>query len=167
MSVRVMHGLTMELRTVIDRVLSTCWKRAMVAMAKIKMVVNVAVEARRSMKPRPGSDKHAPGKPLRPVVAVRRTIVRRNFIVSVRTNRRRTNLYRNLCWSPIGRRKKQTGSNSRQTKILQQMHSVTSFGSKGNNGKWLFETPFAGAINNATGQKPVSNCTSAMLGPKR
>ena len=115
MSVRVMHGLTMELRTVIDRVLSTCWKRAMVAMAKIKMVVNVAVEARRSMKPRPGSDKHAPGKPLRPGVAVRRTIVRGSFIVAVRANRRRTNFHGHLCRGTICRPQEQAGSKSRQT----------------------------------------------------
>jgi hypothetical protein len=72
---------------------STRRQRSSVPVVRVIAIVYVAVEAVRSMEPRPGADKHAIQKPVRSVVAIRRTIVRRVIEIAVRANRCRTKVY--------------------------------------------------------------------------
>ena len=61
---------------------------AVIAMFGMEMVIYVAVEACRAVKPRASADEDATGKPLGAVVAVGGAIVGRDVIVTVRTFRR-------------------------------------------------------------------------------
>ncbi len=65
--------------------LATCRPWAVIAMFGMKAVIHVAAEVFRAMKPRASADEDAARKPLRPVVAIRGTVIRRSVIVSVRT----------------------------------------------------------------------------------
>jgi hypothetical protein len=68
------------------RMIATVRERAVIAIVCIKVVINVAMEVVGSMKPRPGSNEHAARKPLGAIVAVRRAVIRRIVIISVRAN---------------------------------------------------------------------------------
>ena len=58
-------------------------------MIGMKMVIYMASEAFRAMKPRARPNEDATRKPFRAVVAVRSTSVRGNVVITVRTDRRR------------------------------------------------------------------------------
>jgi len=64
---------------------TTSWPGAVIAMLGMEMVIYVAVEAGRAVKPRAGANEYATGKPLRAVVAVGGAVVRRDVIVAVGT----------------------------------------------------------------------------------
>jgi hypothetical protein len=102
MAVSVMHGGTVKLRTMIGHMLSPRRERPMITFPVVQMMVYVAIEMFRSVKPRSCPDKHATRKPLRPVVAIRSAIIRRDLVVAIRTNRSWSNFDGNLrgcCWS--------------------------------------------------------------------
>src|ERR1700728_4171238 len=65
----------------------TNWPRTVVAMFGMEMVIYVAVEACRAVKPRAGANEDATGKPLWAVVAVGSALIRRDVIVAVGTLR--------------------------------------------------------------------------------
>ena len=87
MTVLVMHGTTMEFATLRSRVLAASRRGAVVAVAIIKVVVNVTVEAARAVEPGACADKDAAVEPFRAVVAIRCAGVRGSFIVAVRAFR--------------------------------------------------------------------------------
>jgi len=58
-----------------------------VSMPRVEAVVDVAIEVRRAMKPRAGSDEYSVGEPIGPIVAVRRAIIGRVVEVTVRAHR--------------------------------------------------------------------------------
>jgi hypothetical protein len=97
----VMHGLTMELRAMIARVLPSTRHRSTVSMAIVKVMVYMTVKVLRPMKPRPCTNKHTARIPFGTIVAIRGAVVRRHFVISVRTDRRRSNAHRNLSWSRV------------------------------------------------------------------
>lgn len=76
------------------------WPGALIAMCGMEMVIYVAVEACRAVKPRAGANEDATGKPLRSVVAVGGAVVRRDGIVAVGTIRRNSDVdaYLSLCF---------------------------------------------------------------------
>jgi hypothetical protein len=55
----------------------------MIAMAEIESMIDVAVEALRSMKPWPRADEYTTREPLRAIVAVRSASIRRRLVISV------------------------------------------------------------------------------------
>jgi hypothetical protein len=114
MSMRVMHGLAMELSPMVDWVLATPRRRPVVALAIVKMVVYVAIEVIRPMKPRTSPDKYATGEPFRTVITIRRAGIRGFFVIAVGANRRSTNFHRHLsgCGSARTGHKKQASSKS-------------------------------------------------------
>lgn len=63
--------------TVAVGMFATLRKVAMVAMARVKMIVDMSMEVSRSMKPRPRANKDTAAEPLRAIVAIGRTVVRR------------------------------------------------------------------------------------------
>ena len=73
---------------------------SVVTVPRIKPVVHVSVEVPMAVKPWACSKKHAAHKPIGPIVAVRRAVVRSVVEVSVRTHRSRPDVYanRDLSW---------------------------------------------------------------------
>jgi hypothetical protein len=70
-------------------------ERPNVTVMRIKAVVDMAVKASRAVKPRACSKKHPTNKPIRPVVAVRSTVIWGIVEVSVRTHGSRSDIYAN------------------------------------------------------------------------
>ena len=96
MPVGIMHRGAVKGSASCCGVLATCREGTFVAFAEVVMMIDVAVEVGRPVKPWPRSDKNTIYKPLWTVVAVGSTGVWRNFIVSVRTLWRRPDTDRHL-----------------------------------------------------------------------
>lgn len=96
MTVRVMHCLTVKLCAVFRRVFTTCGKRPVIAFAIVQVMVHVSVEVLRPMKPGTRANEYAAYEPLRPIISIRGAVIRRCFVVPVRTNRWLTDANRNL-----------------------------------------------------------------------
>jgi hypothetical protein len=148
--VLVMHRLAMKLCPMIRRMLSTRRHRTMVAMPIVKMMIHVSVESMWPVEPRSGADKDTPCKPLRSVIPVWCAIIRRSLVVTVWANRRCTNFHGHLCRGPIRRPEKQAGSKSRQTKVLQHMHSLNLNPFEGQQPQMVVQNALCGKINLAT-----------------
>jgi hypothetical protein len=90
---------------VVESLRSAIRQRSSVTVMRIKPVIDMSVKAVRAVKPRACSKKHPANKPIRPVVAVRSTVIRGIVEVSVRTPGSRSDVYANLnlSWSQ-GRR---------------------------------------------------------------
>jgi hypothetical protein len=76
----------------VEPLLPALRERTMVAVARIKAVVDVAIEASVSVKPRAGSDEYAANKPVGPIVAVGRAFIWRVIEVPVGAYWRHTNV---------------------------------------------------------------------------
>jgi hypothetical protein len=74
--------------------------RSSVTVMRIKPVIDMSVKAVRAVKPRTCSKKYPTNKPIRPVVAVRSTVIRGIVEVSVRTHGSDSDVYTNgnLSW---------------------------------------------------------------------
>jgi hypothetical protein len=120
---RVVHGLAVEFRAMIRRVLAASWEAAVIALAVVEMVIHMAVKMPAPMKPRPRADKDTAGEPLRSVVPVRCALVRRSFVVTIGTFRLRADFH---CYlrRRLGRRcQEQTGRNRHSRNKLPNLHS--------------------------------------------
>jgi hypothetical protein len=62
----------------------------MVAVIRVVVIIDRALKVFRTVKPWPGTDKDAVGKPFRAVITVGSATVRRGIIVTIRTSRRYT-----------------------------------------------------------------------------
>jgi hypothetical protein len=67
-------------------------------MMRIEAVIHVTMKTRRAVEPRTYTDKYAINKPIRPVVPIRSTVIRRVIEVSIWTDWRRPDVhsYRDL-----------------------------------------------------------------------
>jgi hypothetical protein len=94
LSISPVEVVAMEVIEIVVRIeaLPTPRIAAMVAVARIIVMVHIAVKSARSMKPRSSAKEDAVCEPFRPVVAVRGTIVRGITIVAIRAHRGRTNI---------------------------------------------------------------------------
>jgi len=68
---------------------SAFWQPPSITLAEVIVMIYVSVEMRWPVIPRPGTDKETPGEPLWPVVTIGSTIVRRDLVITVRTDGRR------------------------------------------------------------------------------
>jgi hypothetical protein len=91
-----MHRLAVKLITVLRRMLTSFRESPVITLAEVVTMVDVSVKMFRPMEPGSGSDEYTTCEPLRPVVSIRSTAVRRNFIIAIRTYRRYADAYRNL-----------------------------------------------------------------------
>jgi hypothetical protein len=80
---------------VVEALRSALRQWSSVAVMRIKPVIDMSVEAAMAVKPRTCSKKHAANKPIRPVVAVRSTVIRGIVEVSVRTHGSWSDVYAN------------------------------------------------------------------------
>lgn len=121
---RVMHRFAPKLLMVFHRTLSTRRKRAVIAMAEIIVMIDVSIEMFRSVEPGSSADKDAARKPLRAIIAVRRAIVRRYFVVSVGADWWGSDFDSNpnLSWRSGGCRQHSPGSDRQNREISQQFH---------------------------------------------
>ncbi len=81
---------------VVEALRSALRRRSSVTVMRIKPVIDMSVKAVRAVKPRACSKKHPANKPIRPVVAVRSTVIGGIVEVSVRTPGSRSDVYANL-----------------------------------------------------------------------
>jgi hypothetical protein len=92
-AVSIAHFISFEVGNLIETLsrlgfFATGWLGAVIAVLGMEMVIYMAAEAFRTMKPRADSDEDAAGKPFRTVVAVGGAVVGRDVIVAVGTFRR-------------------------------------------------------------------------------
>ena len=71
---------------VVELLRPTPRQRPMIAIMWVKPVVDMPMETSRPMEPRPSPKEHPAGKPIRPIIPIRRAIIRRIVKVSVRTS---------------------------------------------------------------------------------
>src|ERR1700691_6456379 len=112
---RVMHRLAVELRAVFRRMFTSCGRWPVIALAIVQVMIDVSVEVIRTMKPRTCADEYTASEPLRPIVTIRRAVIRRYFVVPVRTDRRFADTNRNLRLRAITVSQNHANSNSQQT----------------------------------------------------
>src|SRR5271156_3132438 len=99
----------------VERLISACGHRSGVTMTRIIAVVDVAIEAARTVIPRTRSYEHAATEPIWPIVSVGRTTIGRIVVVPVGTYRRGSNANGNLgrrCCCTTQQRKSETRQNS-------------------------------------------------------
>src|SRR5579875_118770 len=77
----------MEVMPVVVEVLARMRKRPMVPISRIIVVVHRPEKSRMPVKPRSGPDENAVAEPLRPIVTIRRAVIRRIAVVPVRASR--------------------------------------------------------------------------------
>src|SRR5579872_7049790 len=108
------------------RTLTSTGHRAAVALAKVEMMVDMSVEMIRTVEPRSRSNEDPAGKPFRPIVAIWGAVVRRNLIVSIRTNRWLSDADGNLCGRVMGGSHHQDAhSTNHKAKLSQCFHNIT------------------------------------------
>jgi hypothetical protein len=76
---------------IVLRLISARRHRSFVTVTRVKPVIDMAGKVLRTVEPRAGSDKHAPNKPIRSVIAVRRAVVWRVREVPIRAHRCHSN----------------------------------------------------------------------------
>ena len=96
MAARVMHRLAMKFSAVFSRMLTTGGECAMISLAVVVVMIDMAIEMFWSMKPWASTNKDTAGKPFRAVISVGRTIVWRDFIIAVRAIGRCSDINGNL-----------------------------------------------------------------------
>jgi hypothetical protein len=96
-SMRIMHCCSAKWYTVFRWMFATCWESTVVAMTEIVMMIDVPIEVFRPVIPRTRPDKYTAREPLRTIVSIRSTVIRRNFVISIRAYRRRPDTHRYLC----------------------------------------------------------------------
>ena len=80
-AVRVMHCLAVKFRAVFRWMFTARRKTSMVALAIVEMMIDVSVEVIRPVVPRSRADENTARKPLRAIVTIWGTTIRRTFIV--------------------------------------------------------------------------------------
>jgi len=88
MSPKIVHGLTAKRNSLRSGHGAASWQRSVITAPDIEGMIHMTVEVSRPVIPRACPDKDAAVEPFRPVVAIRRAIVRRRLVIAVRTNRR-------------------------------------------------------------------------------
>ena len=94
-ALRIMRLVCVE---VVELLCPARGQRSMVTMMRIVPIVDVAIKAVVAVEPGSGSDEHPARKPIWPVVAVGRAIIRSIVEVAIGTYRRHSNVDGNLGW---------------------------------------------------------------------
>src|SRR5580700_10899499 len=92
-ALRIMRLVSLE---VVELLASARRQRSMIPVMRIVAVVDVAIKAVGAVEPGAGSEEHPAHKPIRPIVAVGRAIIRSIVEVPVGAHRRHSNVDGNL-----------------------------------------------------------------------
>lgn len=89
----IAHFIAFEMLDFIEalsrlRTVAAVWMGTVVSVLRMEVIIHMAVKTLRTMKPWTCANKYSTTKPLRTVVAVRRAVVRRNVVISIRALRR-------------------------------------------------------------------------------
>lgn len=127
MAASVTPGIAAEMAvTVAPRSFSATRQAAVVATAHVIAVVDRAAESTRAVEPGAGSDEDAVREPLRSVVAIRRALIRRVTVISIRAHGRGADLDGNLGMR-LGRvDRQQRAGNQKRAKEPEGAHLLTS-----------------------------------------
>jgi hypothetical protein len=104
MPMSIMHRLAMKFCAMIRRMLPARWEIAMIPVAIVQRMIYVTMEVVRTVEPGTRSNKYSTRIPLRPIIPIRRAVIRRSLVVSIWTNRRLADLHSNLSRSLIASR---------------------------------------------------------------
>jgi hypothetical protein len=96
MAMRIMHGLAVKLSAVFGGVLAARREPTVVSLTEIIAMIDVPIEMLWPVKPGSGTDEYTALEPLRAIVTIGGAVVRRHLVVPIRTNRRGTDIDRNL-----------------------------------------------------------------------
>jgi hypothetical protein len=121
----VMHCIAMKLLTMFRRSRAALGEAAAIAFSIVKVMIDVSVKVVCPVVPGSRSNEYAPCKPLRSIVTVRSAVVRRSLVVSIRTDRRYSNIDRDLGGCLICGGQKKASCKGRQAKYLYRFHSFT------------------------------------------
>jgi hypothetical protein len=124
MAAGIVHCLPVKFCTVIGRMLAARRHRTVITLTKVEAMVDVSVKMFRPVEPGSRPYEYAADEPLRPVISIRSTVVRRDFIVSVRTNRRRADVHadRNLRGSARGNSQENTRNSTEKEELRFHIH---------------------------------------------
>jgi hypothetical protein len=118
--------LTTEWHTVLGGTITASRQWPTITLAVVEIVIDMAVKTASSAIPRPCADEYSPGKPLRPIIAVRCAVVRRHLVESVRTNGVGPKAYSNLCSRITASGNEKTETNRENAKPCRYLHSSSS-----------------------------------------
>lgn len=139
----VVHLAAVELAALIDWMRTALWIWTVIAVTIVEAVIYVAVEAVRAVEPWSGADEDAAREPLRAIVAIRSTGIRRCFVVTIRTYGRCTYLHSDLRVGFRAGNKEQTSSSkSQRRKGTPRFHTFTSKDWKFTGCNWLYSEVF-------------------------
>ena len=96
----------------------------LVSMIGMHAVIDMAVKVGGAVKPWAGSDKHAPGKPLRAIVAVGRAAIRSGVVIAIGTVGGDSNVDTDLSLCFGGGYGETDCSNRSQSKIFESVHLI-------------------------------------------
>ena len=107
----IMHCLTVKLSAVFGGSSAACRVTAVVALAIVELMIDVAVEMIRPVIPGASADEDtASSEPLGPIIAIGSAVIRRSLVIPVGANGCYSDADCNLCMSFIGGNKQNTGS---------------------------------------------------------
>ncbi len=120
MTMTVLRLVSMEM---VERLLALYRIRPVVAVASIVTVVDMPIKSVGPVKPGAGSDEHPSEKPIRPVIAVGRTLVGSIVEIPIGTNRWCPNAdgYLRRC---TGKRAQHGRSEGRKSKAFHRLHRI-------------------------------------------
>jgi len=93
MPLPIMSLISLEM---VELLRSPTRRRAVIPMMRVIPIVYMSMKSTRPMEPRPGSNKDPTRKPIRPIIPIRRAIIRRIVEITIRAFRRNSNPDDNL-----------------------------------------------------------------------
>jgi hypothetical protein len=102
--------------------LTAVWERSVITMLGVKVIVDMAAEACRAMKPRTGANKDSTAEPFGAVVAIWRTAIWSRIIVTIGTLWCDTDIYTYLCLGLGSTRSHAESSSTCHDEIFQATH---------------------------------------------
>ena len=92
-AMRIMRCVGMEM---VERLLSACRVRSVVAVARIVAVVDMAIKPVRTVKPGAGPDEYPANEPIGPIVAIGCAVIGSKVVVAIGAHRRHPDVDGNL-----------------------------------------------------------------------
>ena len=125
-SVRIVHRLPVKFVAVFSGSRVSLRHRTVIAVTVVVVVIDVAIEMFRPVKPGPRANEYPAIKPLRPIIPIRGAVIRRCLVISVGANRGSPNLNRNLGRRAMPRNTNKTSRQQTGTEVLQSSHVNSS-----------------------------------------
>jgi len=126
MPMRVVHCCAVKFAARRGWMLVSRRHRSFITLSVVQSVIDVTMEASRTVEPWTCADENAAREPLGTVISIRSAVIGRSFVIAIGANRRSADLHRNLSWRTRTRGEKQAHNNRQQSNVLQCSHYFTS-----------------------------------------